>query len=119
MRRWEELRPELDRREIQIVTLCTDTPAKIRTGHGKHKLQATMLSDRRLAVTDLYGLRNQAINSGPPGIPGQPVPTTILANADGVVRWIDQSENYQRRSDPEYVLAAIEEHIGSKSPLRL
>jgi hypothetical protein len=70
-----------------------------------------MLSDRKLEVTDLYGLRNQAINSGPPGIPGQPVPTTILADADGVVRWIDQSENYQRRSDPEYVLAAIEQHI--------
>ena len=28
------------------------------------------------------------------------------------VRWIDQSTNYQRRSDPAYVLAAIETHIG-------
>ena len=112
MRRWEELRPELDKREIQIVTLCTDTTAKIRAGHRKHKLQGVMLSDRKLEVTDLYGLRNQTVNAGPPGIPGQPVPTTILADADGVVRWIDQSENYQRRSDPEYVLAAIEQHIG-------
>jgi peroxiredoxin len=106
LRRWEELRPELDKR------VCTDTPAKIRTGRGKHKLQATMLSDRRLDVTDLYGLRNQAVDSGPPGVRGQPVPTTILADADGVVRWIDQSENYQRRSGPEDVLAAIQEHIG-------
>jgi peroxiredoxin len=112
LRRWEELRPELDKREIQIVTLCTDTPAKVKAGHGKHGLQAIMLSDRNLEVTDLYGLRNQAVNTGPPGIPGQPVPTTILADAEGVVRWIDQSENYQRRSNPEYVLAAIEEHIG-------
>jgi hypothetical protein len=29
-----------------------------------------------------------------------------------VVRWMDQSENYQRRSEPEYVLAALEQHIG-------
>ena len=94
------------------MTLCTDTPAKIRAGHGKHKLQAAMLSDRELEVTNLYGLRNQAVTSGPPGIPGQPVPTTILADAGGVIRWIDQSENYQRRSDPQYVLAAIREHIG-------
>jgi peroxiredoxin len=112
LRRWEELRPELDKREVRIVTLCTDTPEKIRAGHRKHGLQATMLSDRALEVTDLYGLRNQAVNSGPPGVPGQPVPTTILADANGVVRWIDQSENYQRRSAPGYVLAAIEEHIG-------
>ena len=94
------------------MTVCTDTPAKIRAGHRKHRLQGTMLSDRQLAVTDLYGLRNQAVNSGPPGVPGQPVPTTILADRDGIVRWIDQSANYQRRSDPEYVLAAIAEHIG-------
>ena len=70
-----------------------------------------MLSDRDLAVTDLYGLRNQKIHTGPPGIPGLPVPTTILADAEGVVRWIDQSENYQRRSDPDYVLSALREHI--------
>jgi peroxiredoxin len=112
LRRWEELRPELDKRAIQIVTLCTDAPAKIRAGRRKHKLQAKMLSDKELEVTDLYGLRNQLVNSGPPGIPGQPVPTTILADARGIIRWIDQSENYQRRSDPEYVLAAIEQHIG-------
>jgi peroxiredoxin len=111
LRRWEELRPEFDQREIQIVTLCPDTPAKIRAAHGKHGLKGTMLSDRDLAVTDLYGLRNQTTHTGPPGIPGLPVPTTILADDKGVVRWIDQSENYQRRSDPDYVLGALQEHI--------
>jgi peroxiredoxin len=112
LRRWEELRPELDARGIQIVTVCTDTPAKVKAGHAKHGLRATMLSDRNLAVTDLYGLKNQAVNTGPPSVPGQPVPTTILADADGVIRWIDQSENYQRRSEPGYVLGAIQQHIG-------
>ncbi len=94
------------------MTLCTDTPEKVLAGHQKHKLRCTMLSDRSLEVTNLYGLRNQAVNTGPPGIPGQPVPTTILADAEGVVLWMDQSENYQRRSDPDYVLAALREHIG-------
>jgi peroxiredoxin len=112
LRRWEELRPELDEREIQIVTVCTDTPEKVKEGRPKHGLQATMLSDRTLEVTNLYGLRNRAVNTGPPGIPGQPVPTTILADADGVIRWMDQSENYQRRSEPEYVLGAIRQHLG-------
>jgi peroxiredoxin len=111
LRRWEELRPEFDKRNVQIVTVCTDTPEKIHVGHAKHKLKGTMLSDRSLEVTDLYGLRNQAVNTGPPRVPGQPVPTSILVDAEGVVRWIDQSENYQRRSDPDYVLAALQEHI--------
>ena len=96
---------------MQIVTLCTDTPEKILQGHAKHRLKGVMLSDRDLAVTDLFGIRNQGVHSGPPGMPGLPVPTTILADAEGVVRWIDQSENYQRRSDPDIVLAALREHL--------
>ncbi len=111
MRRWEELRPQLDARAIQIVTVCTDSPAQVLIGHAKHELKAVMLSDRKLEVTDRYGLRNQKVHTGPPGLPGLPVPTTILADADGVVRWIDQSENYQRRSEPGYVLAALEQHL--------
>ena len=106
MRRWEELRPEFDKRGVQIVTVCTDKPEKIRAGRSKHGLQATMLADPELAVTDRYGLRNQLVQTGPPGR-AQPVPTSILADADGVIRWIDQSENYQRRSDPDYVLGAL------------
>ena len=69
-----------------------------------------MLADPDLAVTDRYGLRNQKIQSGPPGRP-QPVPTSILADENGVVRWIDQSETYQQRSDPDCVLAALREHL--------
>ena len=98
---------------MQIVTVCTDTPEQIKAGHGKHKLGATMLSDRALEVTDRFGLRNRGFHSG---IPGQakalPVPTSLLVGADGKVVWMDQSENYQRRSDPEYVLGALRAHLG-------
>jgi len=69
-----------------------------------------MLSDAGLAVTDRYGLRNQKFQSGPPGRP-QPVPTSILSDANGVIRWIDQSETYQLRSAPDVVLTALREHL--------
>ena len=35
----------------------------------------------------------------------------VVALVQGV-GWLDQSENYQRRSDPEYVLGALQEHLG-------
>ncbi len=72
-----------------------------------------MLSDRDLVVTDRFGLRNQGMHSGVPGItaPVLPVPTTILVDGQGTIVWKDQSENYQRRSDPEIVLPTLSERL--------
>jgi len=98
------------------VTLSTDTPDEIAARRGKHGLRATMLSDRDLHVTDQFGLRNQGVHSGPPppiAAPALPVPTSLLVDANGKVLWMDQSENYQRRSDPDYVLGALREHLGN------
>ena len=71
-----------------------------------------MLSDTELAVTDLYNLRNPTNfapgkDGGMPTFRALPIPTTILVDAQGVVRWIDQSTDYQVRSDPERVRAAL------------
>ena len=72
-----------------------------------------MLSDRDLAVTDRFGLRNRGVHTGPPrGARALPVPTSLLVDASGIVVWMDQSENYQRRSDPGVVRAALETHFG-------
>ena len=76
-------------------------------------LQAIMLSDRDAQLIDRFGIRNQGFHSGiPGGAKALPIPTTALADAQGIVRWVDQSENYQRRSDPGYVLTAIREVLG-------
>ena len=99
---------------MKILTLSTDTPGELAKGHAKHGIGATMLSDRDLEVTDRFALRNQGRHSGPPpplGAKALPVPTSLLVDANGKVLWIDQSENYQRRSEPAYVLAALREHL--------
>ncbi len=93
------------------MTVSTDSPAELKAGHPKHGLGATMLSDPELAVTDRFGLRNRGIHSGPSGVEALPVPTSLLIDDDGKVLWMDQSENYQRRSGPDYVLAALRTHL--------
>ncbi len=72
-----------------------------------------MLSDRTLAVTDAFGLRNQGAHSGNPRdeIEALPVPTSLLVDADGKVLWMDVAENYQRRTSPDVVLAALRKHL--------
>ncbi|SVD22746.1 uncharacterized protein METZ01_LOCUS375600, partial [marine metagenome] len=98
---------------VQVLTISTDKPEVIRNKRGVHRLQARMLSDRDLVVTDAFGLRNQLIHSGPldDEVEALPVPTTLLVSSAGQVLWIDQSENYQRRSGPEVVLAALQSHL--------
>ena len=94
-----------------MVTVCTDTPEQIQMGYRKHRLGAVMRSDRDLAVTDAFGLRNLGFHSGPYELEGLPVPTSMLIGSDGKVLWIDQAENYQRRSGPKVVQAALQRYL--------
>jgi peroxiredoxin len=75
-------------------------------------LKAIMLADPKLEIIDLFGFRNQNLNNfRMPGRPGLPVPTSLLVDENGKVVWKDQSDNYTRRSDPDYVGAALSEHF--------
>jgi peroxiredoxin len=77
-----------------------------------HGLTASMLADPKLEVTEQFGFRNKNINNfNTPGRPGLPVPTTLLVDSDGKVVWKDQSDNYTRRSDPQFISAALAEYF--------
>lgn len=81
-------------------------------GRGVHGLQATMLADPKLELTELFGYKNKNINNfKTPGRPGLPVPTSLLIDAEGTVVWKDQSENYTQRSDPTVVGHALKTHF--------
>jgi len=98
---------------VKIVTVSTDSVEELQNGRDAHGLQAIMLSDFDLKVTDAFGLRNTLFHSAPPGDEQEalPVPASILVDRDGKVLWIDLVENYQRRSGPEVVLAALRKHL--------
>ncbi|MCA9510466.1 MAG: redoxin domain-containing protein [Myxococcales bacterium] len=110
MRRWEELRPELDARGVALVAICPDAPDAIRAGRGKHGLRGAMLSDADLALTKAFGILNRR-SATPSGFVPITIPTTFLVDARGVVRWIDQAEDYMVRSAPERVLEALRAHL--------
>ena len=90
------------------MTVCTDKPAQIRAGKAKHGAGAIMLSDAKGSLIEQLGIRNRGFHSGiPGGAAVLPIPMTVLVDREGIVRWIDASENYQRRSDPDRVRAAL------------
>jgi len=101
---------------VEIVTICGDTPEQVKAGRRQHGAQAVMLSDADLRVTDLYNLRHERGFAPKPGVMvSLPIPTTILVDAEGIVRWIDQATDYQVRSHPDRVLAALDAHLPAVS----
>ena len=106
------MRSELEAWDVRIVAICVDTPEQIRAGMAKHGAQAILLADPLLEVTRALGLENTAASVKPPGVPGLPIPTTILTDADHIVRWIDQARDYQVRSAPERVRSALVDTLG-------
>lgn len=99
---------------MHILAICVDTPEQIAKARGKHGLMGTFLADPELTITDSFGLRNLNTAVRPPGLPGLPIPTTLMIDSNGIVRWKDQSADYMQRSDPDYVRAALEEHFPLK-----
>ena len=95
------------------MTLSMDTSDQTREGMGKHNAKAIMLADSDMTVTRLLGLENTAPKVAPPGLIGLPIPTTILLDADHIVKWIDQATDYQVRASPERVHAALVEGLGA------
>ena len=111
---------------VSVVALSKDS---VETA-GKHKLRdnitMTLLADPKLVVIAQYGVEHhKALEvSGPsvtifgitlgfmPGFKKMAIPTSLLIDDQGVIRWIDQAEDYRLRSNEERVMAAITSTFG-------
>lgn len=93
-----------------MVTVSPDTVAEVDAMKRKHGFGMRMLSDESLAVTELYNLKHDKAIAGAPGrkiMRPLAIPTAILVDAEGIVRWVDQADDYRIRSDADRVLAAV------------
>lgn len=95
---------------MALVAVSTDTPEQIRKGRDQHGLRGTLLADPDLEMTDRFNLRNP-VNLSPKGLGGLPIPTTFLVDAEGIVRWVDQTDDYMLRSEPARVLEALNTNL--------
>ena len=93
-----------------MVAISPDTVAEAAQMRSKFGLGMRVLSDESLAVTDLYNLRHEKAVAGKRGpIRSLAIPTTFFVGADGIVKWIDQAEDYRVRSDADRVLVAVKQ----------
>jgi peroxiredoxin len=122
-----QLVPALAERSIGLVAISPQAPDGSLTTKESKELTFTVLSDpgnqiagqlgiltapsdgTRAAQLQL-GLDLTQVNAD--GTTGLPMPTVVIADAAGVIRWIDVHPDYTTRTEPGQVLQAVTETIG-------
>jgi peroxiredoxin len=125
---FNDMAPELAKYNVSIFALSKDTPSEVAAHKSRDGLNFLLLSDPDLKVIRQYGLehhkalgqtKNPKKNIG--GIPfglapfsfsAMAIPTSLLIDERGVIRWVDQTDDYRLRSSTARVMEAVKEAFG-------
>ena len=91
---------------MELFAVSVDPPAASRRIRDRLNSRLTFLADQEGVLLDQLGIRHRGGRNDGVDIA---YPTAVLADADGVVRWIFQSDTYRERARAEEIFAAIEE----------
>ena len=93
---------ELKALDVQVIGVSVDPPEINRGVQGKLKAPFPILSDSKHEAMEIYGTRNpnQEPGEGPINIP-----TLVLIDKTGAIRWIHQAEDYRVRAPISHVLS--------------
>jgi peroxiredoxin len=122
-----QLVPALAERGVPLVAISPQTPDGSLSTRETKELTFTVLSDpgnqiagqlgiliapdegARAAQLQL-GLDLTQVNAD--GTTTLPMPTVVIADAAGVIRWIDVHRDYTTRTEPDQILDAITQTVG-------
>lgn len=111
--------------DVSVLALSNDTVAHAKFHRERDGLAFPLLADPDLTVIEFMGLRHdKAIHfttfyllglplGYPDGFPSMAIPTSVLLDKKGVVKWVDQAEDYRMRGDEERVRRALEMAFGA------
>jgi len=95
---------ELGDAGVQILAVSPDPNQKSQELAQRLRARYRFLADGDLALTRRYGLLHA--RGGPRG-EDVPIPTTVVIDRQGIVRWLSIGDNYQVRPDPQDVARAV------------
>ncbi len=120
------MRPLFEQYGVQVTALSKDTPTEARQMRQRDKLTLALWCDPDLKVIERYGLVHHkgfefftfyllGVPIGwPTGFATMALPTTILIDENGIVRWIDQTDDYRMRGTVQRLSAALEHVFGTR-----
>ena len=91
---------------VEIYAVSTAPPEVNRALREQLGAGYIFLSDPDRSVLDQLNIDHQTPNPTGHDIP---IPTQMLVDQEGIIRWIYQPSNYRIRAKPETVLAVLKE----------
>ena len=91
------------------MPLLADPPLKVIRQYGVEHHKAIEVSTGKV---NLFGVHLAMV----PSVKTMAIPTSLLIDEEGIVRWIDQTDDYRLRSSNDRVMQAVRETFGNSSP---
>jgi len=115
------MQSDLEKYGVSVIALSKDSVEEAATHKKRDRLKIKLLSDSNLKVIRQYGVEHHkafGFNTTKFIIGGLPlaltpsfktmaIPTSILIDENGIIQWIDQSDDYRIRSNGDHVLNAV------------
>ncbi len=104
---------------IELVAISPDTLEQAAAMRSKLGLSFAVLADPELVAIGAFGVRHEKSEGALAGDIADSrgmrrplaVPTTVLVDRAGIVRWIDQATDYRVRSDAARVLEGVRQAL--------
>lgn len=116
--------PLFARHGVRVIALSKDSVAAAAAHKLRDELPFTLLSDPELRVITAFGLlHHKAIQfttftvlglplGYPNGFVTMAIPTTLVVDERGVVRFVDQADDYRVRGDEARIREALQSAFG-------
>jgi peroxiredoxin len=124
----EDLVPQLDQRDIPLLAISPQKPDGSLSTQEKNELSFTVLSDPGnqvaaalgvlTAPSDDAGAAQRSLGLDLPdanadGTNGLPMPTVLIVDSSGIIRWIDVHPNYTTRTEVADIVDALNAPVSS------
>ena len=119
----QTLVPELTARGVALVAISPQTPDGSLSMQEKHQLTLEVLSDPGNQIAGQLGILTGPTDDGrkaqaslgliigehnADGTDTTPMPTVVILDAEGTIRWIDVHPHYTSRTEPGRILQAMD-----------
>jgi peroxiredoxin len=104
---WEKMLDDLAARQTRLIAVSPDRLDELHEFKRKTGLRMTLLADPDNRVIRRYNLQNRNFTPRRGPFRELVIPTTILIDDHGIVRWLDQASDFRIRRPAAEIMARI------------